>query len=81
LGKPDNFFSVFVLFYSFYHSFIFIVFFLILGTAFCSLLTPKDKPLYKNQDAPIDARVEDLLSQMTIDEKIKQIDVYFFFTN
>lgn len=30
-------------------------------------------PLYKNSKAPIDARVEDLLSRMTLDEKVMQM--------
>jgi beta-glucosidase len=32
-----------------------------------------DRPLYKNRDAPIEARVEDLLARMTLAEKIVQI--------
>lgn len=30
-------------------------------------------PLYKNSKAPIDARVEDLLSRMTLEEKVMQM--------
>lgn len=33
--------------------------------------------VYQNANAPIDKRVENLLSQMTIDEKIKQLDMYW----
>ncbi len=33
----------------------------------------EDKPLYKNKNAPIDQRVEDLLSRMTLEEKIWQM--------
>jgi len=32
-----------------------------------------DQPLYKNPDAPIEQRVEDLLARMTLEEKIAQI--------
>lgn len=30
-------------------------------------------PLYKQKDAPIEARVEDLLSRMTLEEKVAQL--------
>lgn len=30
-------------------------------------------PLYRNSKAPIDARVEDLLSRMTLEEKVNQM--------
>ena len=33
----------------------------------------RDVPLYKNRDAPLEQRVEDLLARMTLDEKIAQI--------
>lgn len=43
----------------------------------CSLskkeAVPKKTALYKKADAPIEARVEDLLSRMTLDEKIGQM--------
>jgi beta-glucosidase len=32
--------------------------------------------LYQNAQAPIEERVEDLLSKMTVEEKIKQLDMY-----
>ncbi len=32
-----------------------------------------DKPLYKNPDAPIENRVEDLLRRMTLQEKVLQL--------
>src|SRR6185503_19084732 len=31
------------------------------------------KPLYKDAKAPIEARIDDLLSRMTLDEKLAQI--------
>ena len=31
------------------------------------------EPLYKRKDAPIQARVEDLLSRMTLEEKVAQL--------
>lgn len=36
-------------------------------------MTPETTPLYKNPDAPIEQRVEDLLSRMTLAEKIGQM--------
>ena len=32
-----------------------------------------DQPLYKNPNAPVEQRVEDLLARMTLEEKIAQI--------
>lgn len=32
--------------------------------------------VYKQQDAPIERRVSDLLSRMTLDEKVRQLDLY-----
>jgi beta-glucosidase len=34
------------------------------------------QPIYQNASAPIEARVEDLLSRMTIEEKVRQLDLY-----
>ena len=34
------------------------------------------KALYKRSDAPIDQRVHDLLSRMTVEEKARQLDLY-----
>jgi beta-glucosidase len=34
---------------------------------------PAGQPLYKDPNAPIDARVEDLLSRMTLEEKVAQL--------
>jgi beta-glucosidase len=51
--------------------------------AFCSLLlsatmqaAPLPKALYKDAKAPIEARIADLLSRMTLDEKVMQITQY-----
>ena len=32
-----------------------------------------DKPLYKDASQPVDARVEDLLKRMTLEEKVQQM--------
>jgi beta-glucosidase len=44
-------------------------------TVFISLSTPQNTatPVYKDPRAPIEKRVDDLLSRMTIDEKISQM--------
>ena len=34
------------------------------------------KPIYKDPSAPVESRVKDLLSRMTIEEKFKQIDIW-----
>lgn len=36
-------------------------------------------PLYRDADAPVSARVDDLLAQMTLDEKAGQLTQYFHF--
>ena len=36
----------------------------------------KDTPLYKNAKAPIEKRIDDLVSRMTLDEKIMQLNQY-----
>ncbi len=33
-------------------------------------------PIYKNRNAPIEQRVEDLLRRMTLEEKVRQLDLY-----
>jgi len=38
-----------------------------------SLAPAQQAPLYKNPNAPLDKRVEDLLSKMTLEEKISQL--------
>jgi beta-glucosidase len=35
--------------------------------------TAADRPLYKDANAPVDARVEDLLARMTLEEKVAQV--------
>ena len=35
--------------------------------------TPASQPLYKDSNAPVDARVEDLLARMTLEEKVAQM--------
>lgn len=44
----------------------------------CSLSAKEKKnvPIYKNADAPIEKRIDDLLSRMTLDEKIMQLNQY-----
>ncbi|WPU93714.1 glycoside hydrolase family 3 N-terminal domain-containing protein [Mucilaginibacter sabulilitoris] len=50
----------------------------ILLTAFCSFEAPR-KPVkypYQNAALPVEKRVADLLSRMTVNEKIRQLDMY-----
>ena len=35
-----------------------------------------NKPIYKDAEVPIEVRVQDLLSQMTLEEKVRQIDIW-----
>lgn len=35
-------------------------------------------PIYKNPNAPIENRVDDLLPRMTVQEKVAQLQVFFF---
>ena len=48
-----------------------------LGTLSCSSDKSGHEPLYKNPSAPIDKRVEDLLSRMTLEEKLDQLQNRF----
>ena len=41
----------------------------------------KDKPVYKDASAPVESRVEDLLSRMTLEEKILQLNQYMIGVN
>ncbi len=53
----------------------FLIFYFVLCYGFSKAqITPK--PLYKDPVAPIESRVRDLLSRMTIDDKCRQIDVW-----
>jgi beta-glucosidase len=38
-----------------------------------AVASPADKPMYKNAGASVEARVEDLLSRMTLEEKVAQM--------
>ena len=33
-------------------------------------------PIYKQSQAPIEARIDDLLGRMTLPEKVRQLDLY-----
>lgn len=39
-------------------------------------MTFAQKPIYKNPSAPIEARIKDLLSRMTLEDKCKQLDIW-----
>ena len=39
-------------------------------------LSAQDKPGYKNKNAPIEDRIKDLVSRMTLDEKILQLNQF-----
>ena len=54
--------------------FSFIVMFILVG--FCSKAQQKAKPIYKNPSAPIELRIKDLLSKMTVLDKCKQLDIW-----
>src|SRR4051794_38948450 len=41
--------------------------------AFIGFAFAQNSPLYKNPDAPLDKRVEDLLGRMTLEEKASQM--------
>ncbi|MDZ7291900.1 MAG: glycoside hydrolase family 3 C-terminal domain-containing protein [candidate division KSB1 bacterium] len=42
----------------------------------CGSLQAQDSPLYKNSNAPVEQRVDDLLARMTLEEKIDMIGGY-----
>ena len=48
----------------------------ILTTALCLAACTAGEPLYKNPDAPVEKRVEDLLKRMTLEEKVGQMNQY-----
>ena len=45
------------------------------GTILCSC-SQSDKVLYRDASAPVEKRVEDLLSRMTLEEKIGQMNQF-----
>ncbi|MGA8086486.1 MAG: glycoside hydrolase family 3 N-terminal domain-containing protein [Terracidiphilus sp.] len=46
------------------------------GSAQQALQRAKSQPLYKQSTTPIEQRVEDLLRRMTLEEKVRQLDLY-----
>lgn len=44
-----------------------------LVTIFCALVSCSDKEVYKDPNAPIEKRVDDLLGRMTVNEKVGQL--------
>lgn len=44
-----------------------------LGLGFCSVISSAQVPLYKQAEAPVEERVNDLLERMTLEEKVGQI--------
>ncbi|MEO7488112.1 MAG: hypothetical protein ABIU77_13465, partial [Ferruginibacter sp.] len=54
--------------------FSFIVLFILTG--FCIKAQNKIIPVYKNASAPIELRIKDLLSKMTLSDKCKQLDIW-----
>jgi beta-glucosidase len=52
---------------------------LLLGALLILSFVPKTPPVYPYKDAhlPVDKRVADLLSRMTLEEKIRQLDMYW----
>lgn len=55
--------------------------FLMLAAGTIAATAAGEAPLYKQADAPIENRVEDLLWRMTLDEKINQVNQYVLGTN
>jgi hypothetical protein len=39
-------------------------------------IAPPAAPVYKEQSAPIERRIDDLVPRMTVDEKVRQLDMY-----
>jgi beta-glucosidase len=44
-----------------------------LTVVFCALTAAQNTPIYKDPDAPVDKRVADLVSRMTLEEKVEQM--------
>ena len=47
----------------------------------CSAANAQKQPLYKNKDAPVEKRIDDLISQMTLEEKIMQMNQWTYGKN
>lgn len=47
----------------------------------CSAARAQKQPLYKNKDAPVEKRIDDLIGQMTIEEKIMQMTQWTYGKN
>jgi beta-glucosidase len=47
-----------------------------LGGADAQQLIARNLPIYKRPQAPIEARVDDLVHRMTLEEKVRQLDLY-----
>lgn len=47
----------------------------------CSVANAQKQPLYKNKDAPVEKRIDDLISQMTLEEKIMQMNQWTYGKN
>src|SRR3970282_1446495 len=50
-----------------------VMFLIVMLVAAALLNAQSTPPLYRQRDAPIDARVADLLGRMTLDEKVAQL--------
>jgi beta-glucosidase len=42
-----------------------------------TILAQDNPPAYKNPNLPVDERVADLVSRMTVEEKVRQLDMYY----
>lgn len=51
-------------------------YFLIVTLILSAEITYAQKPIYKDPSAPVEARIQDLLSRMTLEDKCRQIDVW-----
>ena len=51
-------------------------FYIILYVLTAGFQSCKKDPVYKNPNAPIESRISDLLSRMTLEEKLRQIDIW-----
>jgi beta-glucosidase len=46
----------------------------LLGATFCGVAAAQEAPLYRDARAPVEQRVADLLSRMTLEEKVAQLE-------